>query len=110
MDSMGERISYRRKEIGMTQEELGKLIGVTKATVHKYEVGAILRIDPAMIEKIAMALRISPSILVGWEVDNNLLPDAHRQELLEIVKISKTLDIEQLRIVRKLITNMKTAN
>lgn len=38
-DDIGVRIKARRKDVGMTQEELGKKIGVTKATINKYETG-----------------------------------------------------------------------
>ena len=34
-----ERIKYLRRDRGMSQEDLGKLLGVTKATILKYENG-----------------------------------------------------------------------
>ena len=41
-DDIGVRIKARRKDVGMTQEELGKKIGVTKATINKYETGVVI--------------------------------------------------------------------
>ena len=38
---MGERIKKLRQEKGLTQEELGKYIGVKKAAIMKYEKGNV---------------------------------------------------------------------
>lgn len=66
---MGSLIRCRRLELGMTQEELGKMIGVQKQAVCKYENGRIdLKRD--MIQKLATALEIPPSYLLGTHGDN----------------------------------------
>lgn len=50
----------------MTQEELGKSIGVTGVTIMRYEKG--LR-EPSLeqVAKLSSVLHVSPSYLVGWE-------------------------------------------
>ena len=50
----------------MTQEELGKQVGVTGVTIMRYEKG--LR-EPSLeqLEKLSDALHVTPSYLVGWE-------------------------------------------
>lgn len=103
--NIGKRILTRRKEVGMTQEELAKIIGVTKATIHKYEVGAILRIDVEMIEKISSALKINPSMLTGWiECDSNI----STEDLLIVLETLQTLTPIQMREVKKAISIIKT--
>lgn len=65
-DDIGVRIKNRRKDIGMTQEELGKRVGVTKATINKYETGVVINMKRPTIEKIAEALDVAPGYLMGW--------------------------------------------
>lgn len=62
----GIRIRNRRKDIGLTQEELGKRIGVTKATINKYETGVVINLRRPTVEKIAVALEVDPGYLMGW--------------------------------------------
>lgn len=66
---IGSLIRCRRLELGMTQEELGKMIGVQKQAVCKYENGRIdLKRD--MMQKLAAALEIPPSYLLGTHGDD----------------------------------------
>ncbi len=65
--SIGERIRYIRRERNMTQEELGNKVGVTKATINKYETGVIVYLKRPMLDKLAKALSISPAYLMGWD-------------------------------------------
>ncbi len=67
MNTVGERIKKLRKEHDMTQEELGAILGVQKATVQKYEKGIVTNIKPDVIECLAEVFEVSPSYLMGWE-------------------------------------------
>ncbi|WP_206001484.1 helix-turn-helix domain-containing protein [Paraclostridium dentum] len=60
-------IKLRRQELGLTYEELGKLVGVGKSTVRKWETGMIENMRRDNIVSLSKALNISPSILMGWE-------------------------------------------
>ena len=64
---MGDRIKKLRLEKDLTQEELGKLIGVKKAAVQKYESGLVQNIKRSKIQLLANALGVSPAYLMGWE-------------------------------------------
>lgn len=59
----------RRKELDMTLEEVGKKVGVTKATVQRWESGAIKNLSQDKIAALAAALQISPEYLLGWTED-----------------------------------------
>lgn len=63
---IGENIRLYRKKNGLTQTELGEEIGVTGATITRYEKGIIANIPQDKIEKLAEVLRITPSELIGW--------------------------------------------
>ncbi|MCX4317747.1 MAG: helix-turn-helix transcriptional regulator, partial [Lachnospiraceae bacterium] len=65
-DDTGKRIKARRKDLGMTQEELGQKAGVTKATINKYETGIVQNLKRSTIEDMAKALNVSPSYIMGW--------------------------------------------
>lgn len=69
--SLGTKIRELRILSGMSQEELGKRIGVQRAAIQKYEKGSVTNIPIATIEKIATIFDVSPNYLVGWSNDNS---------------------------------------
>jgi transcriptional regulator with XRE-family HTH domain len=62
----GTRIKELRILHGMSQEELGKRIGVQRAAINKYEKGTVENIPIKNIEKIARVFDVSPTYIVGW--------------------------------------------
>lgn len=71
----GDKIKMARDAKGLTQEQLGKLCGIAKQTIYKYERGIITNIPSDRVELICDALDISPSYLMGWD-DEDLAPVA----------------------------------
>ena len=65
--TIGRNIYHARKLSGMTLEELSKHIGISRQTLSRYEIGIIGNIPSDRIEKIAIALNVSPAQLMGWE-------------------------------------------
>lgn len=65
-------IRERRLELGLTYEELGKMVGVGKSTVRKWETGMIENIKRDNIVALAKALNVSPALIMGWDVTNTL--------------------------------------
>lgn len=65
--TIGERIRAAREEKKMTQEELGTICGTTKQSIFKYETGVITNIPRDKMEKIASALGVTPTYLMGWD-------------------------------------------
>ncbi|MCR4622635.1 MAG: helix-turn-helix domain-containing protein [Clostridiales bacterium] len=64
---LGKKIYQLRKEKGLTLEEVGNRVGVGKSTVRKWESGQIANMRRDKIDKLAAALGVSPSYLMGWE-------------------------------------------
>lgn len=60
-------IKARREELGYTLEEVGKMVGVGKSTVRKWEQGMISNMGRDKISKLSQALKISPLKLI---IDN----------------------------------------
>ncbi len=69
---IGERIKYRREELGIAQTRLAELIGTSKQNLYKYENGIIANIPADKIEAVAKALHTTPAYLMGWSDDPSL--------------------------------------
>ena len=64
-----EIIKQRRLELGYSMKELGKKVGVSEATISRWESGDIANMKRDKIKALADALRISPSVIMGWDND-----------------------------------------
>ena len=65
MSEVGNLIYNRRKELGLTLEEVGDAVGVSKSTVKKWENGFISNMRRDKIEKLADILQLNPIRLLG---------------------------------------------
>lgn len=66
MNNPGIKIKELRKLSGMSQEELGRRIGVQRAAIQKYEKGTVENIPIKSIENIATVFDVSPTYILGW--------------------------------------------
>ena len=64
---MGERLKELRLKKGATQEEVGNVIGVAKATIMKYEKGFVENLKRSSIKKLAEYFNVAPSYLMCLE-------------------------------------------
>ena len=102
--TVGKRIKQRRKELGISADKLGEIIGKNRATVFRYENGDIENMPLDVIEPIAKALQTTPQFLMGWEdvqKKNDALADIVLRlrtddELLTVVQAVCNLDREKL--------------
>lgn len=62
---LGNKIKNRRQELGLTLEEVGKIVGVSKSTVMKWETGYIENMRRDKIALLAKALKVSPLWIMG---------------------------------------------
>ena len=65
--NIGNKIKTARIAKGMTQEELGKILGVQKSAIAKYESGRVVNIKRSTLKKISDILEILPSELIYEE-------------------------------------------
>lgn len=81
-------ISERRKELGLTLEEVGKIVGVSKSTVKKWEDGFISNMKRDKIALLSKALKLNPVVLITGEENireqnnNNLLLSEHEKQVI----------------------------
>ena len=60
MDDIGKKMFERRKELGLTLEEVGNAVGVGKSTVRKWENGMIKNMGRDKIVLLANVLKMVP--------------------------------------------------
>ena len=67
-----ERIKKRRKEMGLSAEMVAEKLGVSPATIYRYEKKDIKKFPTDILEPLAKVLRTTPSYLLGLnETDTN---------------------------------------
>lgn len=80
----GEIIKALRQRKGLSQEELGKLVGVKRAAINKYETGLVVNLRRDMIQKLANALNTTPTVIMGFEdEEGNILNFSSNLEKLQ---------------------------
>lgn len=70
----GQRMKNRRKAIGLSAERIADILGVSPATIYRYENGDIEKVPGERLEPIARALQTTPAYLMGWEDDTSSIP------------------------------------
>lgn len=108
---IGQKIKKARLERGLTQQELGDIVGVQKSAIAKYENGRVVNIKRGTLQKIASALNIRPSELLFNESPKDTA-DLHVKiitdfELMDALKDYYVLSEENRRMVRDLIRSLK---
>lgn len=98
--NIGNIIYNRRKELGLTLEEVGDVVGVNKSTVKKWESGDISNMRRDKIALLAKALKINPVDLVNGSETELSDEDTELAEYLEELK-----NRSELRMLFKLAKN-----
>lgn len=62
--NIGKNIKTRRATLGLTLEEVAKIVGVSRQTIQRYESGVIASIPSDRIEKLAQALSTTPAFIM----------------------------------------------
>ena len=76
---IGERIKLRRKELGMSADKLGEILGKDRSTIFRYEKGDIENLPLDILQPIAKALRTTPQYLMGWSENSKQTAPDHLQ-------------------------------
>jgi transcriptional regulator with XRE-family HTH domain len=112
--NIGSKIKTARIAKNLTQEELGKLLGVQKSAIAKYESGRVVNIKRSTLKKIAEVLEIRPSELIfAEEIKQNPIGTAERhieiimdEDINEIFDEFKTLSKKEKQIVKDLVRSL----
>ena len=83
---VGARIRERRIMLGLTQQQMADLIGVTYQQAHKYEKG-INRVAAGRLYRIAQALGVEVGYFYeGLKIGGSLVPSPSRRMLLDLAR------------------------
>lgn len=69
--NIGQRIKERRKELGISADDLAGRLGKDRSTIYRYEKGDIENLPLDILEPIATALSTTPQYLMGWDNSQN---------------------------------------
>lgn len=93
-----EKLKNRRLELGLTLEEVANAVGVSKATVQRWESGNIANMRRDRIGLLSKILRISPLFVMGWEEEtapgdsDKAEPEPLRQDETSLLKDYRKLN------------------
>lgn len=73
----GEKIRARRKQLGLSVDDLAAKLGKNRATIYRYESDAI-EMPAAFLKPLADALDMEPGELMDW--DELLVSETERSE------------------------------
>lgn len=107
---IGQKIREARILKGLTQEELGNMIGLQKSAIAKYENGRVVNIKRSTLQKLAQALDLRGSDLIieanpkeAAELSAKVLLDS---ELMDAIEKYYTLTAEKQKMIRDLIHSL----
>lgn len=66
-DNKGALLKRLRQEKHLTQEDVGKRLGVSKQTLYKYENNIITNIPSDKLEILAALYGVEPAYILGWD-------------------------------------------
>lgn len=105
MSTVGDRILFMRKQLGLTQEELAKRMGYkSKSTINKIELG-INDIPQSKIFQFAEVLGTTPAYLMGWDEEEKTSPEEPKLTEGEkiLLDLFKRVPEEQQQLVLQMI-------
>jgi transcriptional regulator with XRE-family HTH domain len=59
-------MKFRRKQLGLSAEYVAEKLGVSPATIYRYENGEINKVPGDRLYPIAAVLSTTPDYLMGW--------------------------------------------
>ena len=84
----GNRMKNRRKELGLPADAVAAALGVSVATVYRYENGEIEKVPGSVLEPLAKVLNTTPAYLMGWDepeqptpLPSNIIPLSPMQKV-----------------------------
>lgn len=119
----GEYIKSLRTKKGISQEELGKVVGVQRAAVQKWEAGKVQNLKRSTIKKLADYFKVSPISFIDDDnsMFNNINLSFHEKEVITAYRnhpemqsaVDRLLDVQEdtikLKAVARSTDNQATA-
>lgn len=92
-----ELIKARRLELGLTLKELANRVGVSEATISRWESGEIKNMRMSALAALSRELQMTPNIIIGWDEDEQLRNSSGvRAELIQKLAVLTDSQVELL--------------
>lgn len=75
--TVSDRIRAQMERLSLSYGELAQAAGLSKSAVHRYATGQTDKVPTEALEKLALALHVTPAYLTGWEKDAPQVLAAH---------------------------------
>ncbi len=75
--TVSERIRTQMKLLDLSYGELSAKTGLAKSAIYRYATGQTDKIPTEALEKLALALGVTPAFLTGWEQERPHTLAAH---------------------------------
>ena len=100
----GERLKLRRKEIGFSAEKVADQLGVSPATIYRYEKGDIEKVPVDSLAELAKILQTTPAYLMGWE------SQADQAEINDLLAQIQASEEKEHSLIAEIIQDLKKLN
>lgn len=87
-------LKARRIELGLTMLDVARAVGVSEATISRYESGNIKNMRRDRIEKYAQILQVSPALFIGLE-EEIITPQTVDPDIRRIERARKNMPPEE---------------
>lgn len=106
--TIADRIRNRRIELGLSVDDLAKLLNKNRATVYRYESNYIKTYSPDVLSTLAEALQTTPAYFYGYEdpPDNSLTDAPQTDDIRLLVRGLNKLSPEQVKQAKNVIKAM----
>lgn len=102
MPKINTFLRTRRKELGLTMADVAKRVGVSEATVSRWENGIIDNMRRDRIARLAAVLQVDPTAILDSYIPVRI-PDDPRTELKALIDTLSDSDYERLVSVARLL-------
>jgi transcriptional regulator, XRE family len=97
--SVGARLKALRLDRGLTQDEVGQRVLVSKQTLYKYENDIVTNIPVDKIEMLAEVYNVTPAYIMGWEQS----PAPASDDLPDVSPTGQKIDARTRRQLEKVL-------
>lgn len=109
-----ERIKNRRKELGLTADQVAEALNVSRATVYRYESSDIEKLPTTIIEPLCKILKTTPAYIMGWEEEDKeygilgSFIGEEDEKYLEVLKEIKEMNEDEFNRLKMAIKMIKS--
>ncbi len=97
-----DKIKQRRLELGLTLDEVARIVNVSGATISRWESGDIENMRRDKIALLAKALQVSPSFIMEWDEDDlSKEINISNPDIRMIARAGKKMTPEQAKSLRR---------